>query len=109
MNDKHLSTLELPKILGRLATFASFSAGAELARALRPATGLREVRRRLETTSEARTLLDAKPETSLGGARDHRPRAAHAERGKALPASLARILVKYQTAPLGRRWAATIG
>lgn len=87
MNAKHLSTLELPKILDRLATFASFSAGAEQARALTPATSLQEIRWRLETTSEARTLLDVKPETSLGGAHDIRPLAADAEHGRVLPPS----------------------
>jgi DNA mismatch repair protein MutS2 len=87
VNAKHLSTLELPKILDRLATFASFSAGAELARALTPATSRQEIRWQLETTSEARTLLDVKPETSLGGAHDIRPLAADAEHGRVLPPS----------------------
>ncbi len=85
MNAKHLSTLELAKILDRLATFASFSAGAEQAQALTPATSLQEIRWRLETTSEARTLFEVKPETSLGGAHDIRSLAKDAERGKVLP------------------------
>ncbi len=85
MNAKHLSTLELYKILDRLATFASFSAGAEQACALTPATNLQEIRWRLETTSEACTLLDVKPETSLGGAHDIRPLAEAAEHGRTLP------------------------
>ncbi|MFQ6102092.1 MAG: endonuclease MutS2 [Anaerolineae bacterium] len=85
MNAKHLITLEFPKVLARLATYASFSAGEELARALTPATSLQDVRRRLETTSEARALLDAKPDTTLGGAHDVRPLAEAAQRGAVLP------------------------
>ena len=87
MDTKHLTTLELPKVLARLATYTSFSAGAELARALTPATNLREIRRRLETTSEARTLLEAKPDTTLGGAHDVRPLVTAAQRGAELPPS----------------------
>jgi len=87
VNDKHLATLEFPKILDRLATHTGFSAGAERARALMPATSLQEIRRRLETTSEARTLLDVRPATSLGGAHDIRPLATAAQRGAVLPPS----------------------
>ena len=85
MNVKPLTTLEFPKVLERLATYTSFSAGEEQARALVPATELQEVRWRLETTSEARVLLDAKPDTSLGGAHDVRPSVTAAQRGAALP------------------------
>ena len=38
MDSKTLTTLEYPKILDRLAGFCDFSASAELARALRPAS-----------------------------------------------------------------------
>ncbi|MEE8389369.1 MAG: endonuclease MutS2 [Anaerolineae bacterium] len=89
MYAKHLSTLEFPKVLTRLATYASFSAGEEKARALTPETDIREIRWRLETTSEARTLLDAKPNTALGGAHDIRPMIQAAHRGAVLaPADL---------------------
>ena len=84
MHAKHLSTLEFPKVLARLATYASFSAGEEKARALTPATDLREIRWRQETTSEARTLLDVKPDTTLGGAHDLRPLTEVARRGAVL-------------------------
>jgi DNA mismatch repair protein MutS2 len=87
MQDKHLSTLEFPKVLTRLATYASFSAGEEKARALTPETGLREVRWAIETTSEARTLLESKPDTSLGGAHDVCPMTEAALRGATLPSS----------------------
>ncbi len=85
MDAKHLVTLEFPKVLARLATYASFSAGEEKAHALTPATSLQEIGWRLETTSEARTLLDAKPDTTLGGAHDVRPLAEAAQRGAVLP------------------------
>jgi DNA mismatch repair protein MutS2 len=40
MNAKTLITLEYPKILSRLATYAGFSASAELALALKPTSSL---------------------------------------------------------------------
>ena len=87
MNAKHLAKLEFPKVLDRLAAHASFSAGEERARALTPATDLQEVRWRLETTSEARTLLDTKPDTTIGGVHDVRPLVQAAQRGAVLPPS----------------------
>jgi DNA mismatch repair protein MutS2 len=47
-----LDTLEFPKVLGRLASYTSFSASKELALALRPATDVDEVRARQRRTSE---------------------------------------------------------
>jgi len=85
VDTKHLTTLEFPKVLARLATYASFSAGEKLARTLLPETDLREMRWRLRTTSEARALLEASPETTLGGARDVRPQVEAAQRGATLP------------------------
>jgi DNA mismatch repair protein MutS2 len=85
VNAKHLSKLEFPKVLDHLAAHASFSAGEERARALTPMTDQGEVRWRLETTSEARTLLDTKPDTTIGGAHDVRPLAQAAQRGAVLP------------------------
>jgi len=85
VNAKHLSTLEFPKILARLATHTSFSAGEKQAQALEPETSLHQIRGLLETTGEARALLDAKPNTTLGGAHDVRPLAEAAQRGAVLP------------------------
>lgn len=73
MHPKHLTTLEFPKVLARLAEHTSFSASAELARALTPAQTLMEARERLETTSEARSLWETSGGISIGGARDVRP------------------------------------
>jgi len=101
MDPRHWHTLELPKILERLATYASFSAGAEKARALTPSPLLDEIRERIETTSQARVLLETRPQTSLGGARDVRPQVIAATRGAVLaPADLLDIrgtLVAAQT------------
>jgi len=84
VNRKHLETLEWPKVLARLASHTSFSAGAELARALRPTADLKEARERLGMTSEARVLLEAQPGITLGGAHDIRPLTVAAERGSVL-------------------------
>jgi len=90
--DKTLRTLELDKILGRLAEYAGFSAGKEAALALEPATELRSVRERLSHTSEARRLFAVKPSTHLGGAHDVRGAVRRAEVGSVLsPADLLEI------------------
>ncbi|NLF00164.1 MAG: endonuclease MutS2 [Anaerolineales bacterium] len=73
---KHLATLEFPKVLARLASYTSFSAGAELAQNLTPAIDLEGIRASLRATSEARLLLEAKSDTTMGGARDIRPHVA---------------------------------
>ncbi len=77
---KHWQTLELPKILERLAAHASFAVGAEKARALAPSTDPTEIRERLATTTEARRFLALYPLTDLGGARDVRPMVEAARR-----------------------------
>lgn len=76
-----LTTLEFPKIRAQLARYTAFAASRELALALEPATLLEDVRRALDLTSEARALLDALPDTSVGGVRDVRPAVNHAARG----------------------------
>jgi len=84
VDDKHLSILEFPKILTQLAAYTSFAASAELAQQLRPVSDIQEIRWHLEVVSEGRALLDAKPDTTVGGARDVRARVAAAERGAVL-------------------------
>lgn len=85
MDEKTLRTLEYDKILDRLASYTAFSASAELARALRPATDIEAARNRLAETHEARLLLSTQPEASVGGARDVRSLAEAAARGVVLP------------------------
>ena len=81
MNEKSAQVLELPKILAQLATHAQFSAGTELIRQLRPTVDLREALDWQQETTEARTLLEARSDITLGGARDVREPAISATRG----------------------------
>jgi len=74
-----------PDSLGdRLAEYAAFSASRDLVLALKPAWDLDEVTRRVRATTEARRLLDLKPNLSIGGARDVRPAVELARRGGTL-------------------------
>jgi DNA mismatch repair protein MutS2 len=72
MNDKTFDVLELPKILERLAALTSFSAGRDLALALRPTSLLDEAQERQQETAEARLLLLEKTNITLGGVFDIR-------------------------------------
>ncbi|HEY3288712.1 MAG TPA: endonuclease MutS2, partial [Anaerolineae bacterium] len=81
VNPKHLNTLELPKILERLATYCSFAVSSDLAQALTPSSEPNEVRRRLAETGQARAALNANDSLSIGGAHDVRNIVAHAARG----------------------------
>jgi len=81
VSPKTLATLEFDKVLARLARHASFSAGRELALALRPSTNHAEVVRRQRLTAEARRLRAMKPSIGLGGAHDVRPLAHKASLG----------------------------
>ena len=84
MDQKSLTTLELPKILDRLAAFCAFSGGADLARRLAPATDIDVARRFQQETAEARKLLSVKTDVTIGGARDVRPLVANAAIGAVL-------------------------
>jgi DNA mismatch repair protein MutS2 len=84
MDRRHLETLELRKVLDRLASYTAFSAGAEKARNLLPTPIVPEAQERLSVTTEARALLTARPQTTLGGARDVRPQVEAAQRGATL-------------------------
>jgi len=84
MNEKSAHVLEFQKILEQLAQHSAFSAGAELIRALRPTGDIREAVEWQKETTEARTLLEAKSDLTLGGARDVREAATGATRGMIL-------------------------
>jgi len=92
MHEKSLTTLEYPKILEQLTREAGFSASKELARTLAPSDDRNEVRRRLAFTSEARLLLEQRPNTGVRGAKEVRP---HVRAAQALGASRARILRRH--------------
>ena len=85
VDQKHLSTLEFPKILRAVATRTSFSAGREKALHVKPTANPADIIARLETTSEARLLLEERPGTSVGGAHDVRSLVESAGRGQVLP------------------------
>ncbi|HEX9371045.1 MAG TPA: Smr/MutS family protein [Roseiflexaceae bacterium] len=87
ISSQTLDTLEFPKILDRLARHTAFSASRELALALLPSTDAHAIRQRLQLTSEARRLLDERPDTSVGGARDIRGPVGLARRGGVLDAA----------------------
>src|SRR5262245_11577176 len=84
MDAKVLSTLEYNKVLHLLAEHTSFSAGRALALELRPAAELAEANHRQAVTEEAVHLLELKPSTTLGGARDVRDAIGRARRGGVL-------------------------
>ncbi|HEV2457154.1 MAG TPA: endonuclease MutS2 [Ktedonobacterales bacterium] len=99
MHQKSLATLEYPKIVERLAREAAFSASKDLALHLQPSADADEVRRRLALTTEARRLMDLRPDVGVRGARDVRPNVAAAERGAMLaPADLIDVLVTMRAA-----------
>lgn len=89
MQDKYLNVLEYPKVLARLARHAAFSGGRDLCLELDVTSDLAEASRRQKETSEARALLEAKADVSLGGAHDVRPLLEKARRAmRLLPAEL---------------------
>lgn len=93
MHEKSLTTLEYPKIVEQLTHEAAFSASKELARTLEPSADRDEVRRRLAFTSEARLLLEQRPDTGVRGAKEVRPHVRAADRGVMLsPHELVDIL-----------------
>jgi len=92
MDEKSFVTLEFPKILERLASYADFSASADLARELRPVVDFDEVIRRQARTTEARRLLDVSADVGIGGAHDVRPLVDRAaRRGTLEPSELLAI------------------
>jgi DNA mismatch repair protein MutS2 len=72
--DQHaLRVLEFDKVLARLAGLTSFSAGQDLALALRPIASYGEALERQETLAEALRLREMRTPFSLAGAVDVRP------------------------------------
>ncbi len=110
MNEKSAHTLELPKILERLARHTAFSASRELALALTPTPYLDEAQERLQETSEARLLLASHDHITVGGARDVRPDALAAERGVLLePQTLLDIRATLRQATTLHRFIGRLG
>lgn len=81
MFKKYLQTLEFPKIVDRLAQYASFSAGKDLIKQLEPSSYYTVAIELQAETAEARRLMSARPDISIGAVRDVRPLIEQARRG----------------------------
>lgn len=84
MDSKTIKTLEFPRVIEKLVEYAAFSASADLGRALKPATTLKETLERQACTSEARLLLSLRADIGVGGAHDIRQLVGLATRGGVL-------------------------
>lgn len=80
MDVKSLQTLDLYKVLERMARFTAFSAARELALDLMPTADVELAIRRQQETTAARLLLDANPGWTIGAAFDVRPAVEASER-----------------------------
>ncbi len=85
MDKKSRSTLEFDKVLERMASHTSFSAGMTLALHSEPTFDEHEARQWQAETQEAYLLLDKRSDVRIGGARDVRRAADNAQRGFILP------------------------
>ena len=82
--EKSLTTLELPAVLAMLAAEAVSEPARERARELSPSVNETEVRRRLEETSAAKTMMVVRGSPSFSGVKDVRASLARADLGGAL-------------------------
>lgn len=106
MHERSLRTLDFDKVLARLASLTSFSAGRRLAESVRPLGDVVAARRAQATVAETRRLQEAKPNLGLGGAHDVSPYAQKASLGGVLePRELLEIQSTLQAA---RTWAVTL-
>lgn len=107
MQEKHLETLEFPKILNQLARHTSFSAAEELAFTLRPSTDPETIDLSQRETTEACRLLDSQGQISMGGIHDLRPLVNSARKGVILPPE--ELLDVRDTLSRGRSLRRTLG
>ena len=82
--EKSLITLELPAVLEMLAQQAVGETAKEAARALAPSGDKAEVKRRLDETTAAKTMMIVRGSPSFSGVKDVRPSLARADLGGAL-------------------------
>lgn len=82
--EKSLVTLELPSVLEMLAQQAVGETAKEAARALTPSGDKAEVKRRLDETTAAKTMMVVQGSPSFSGVKDVRPSLARADLGGAL-------------------------
>ena len=103
MNEKSLRTLEFPKVIAALCAHTSFSASHDLATDLSPIGQHAEVLRAQAETSEARRILELRPEITTAGARDVRPSVARAELGGIVEPSELLVIAATLSAARGMR------
>lgn len=83
-SEKSLITLELPAVLDMLSNQAVGETAKELALGLLPSGDRAEVKRRLDETSAAKTMMIVRGSPSFSGVKDVRPSLARADLGGAL-------------------------
>ena len=81
---KSLTTLELPAVLQMLSAEAVSDTAKELALELEPSGDMHEVRRRLEETTAAKTMMTVRGGPGFSGVKDVRASLARADLGGAL-------------------------
>ena len=81
MDARSLVLLEFPQVRARLAELTSFPPGRRLAESLEPEADPVVVSRRLDETDQARSLLEERRGTGIGGAHDVGPWIERAARG----------------------------
>ena len=94
--EKSLNTLELPAVLNMLAAEAVSESAKEGALKLQPSDDTHEVKRRLDETSAAKTMMVVRGSPSFSGIKDVRPSLSRADLGGSLNTlellSIARVL-----------------
>lgn len=79
--EKSLRTIELTAVLERLAEKAASEGAKAAALALRPASDRRQVKERLQETTDAKRMVETKGSPSFTGLKDVRSSLARADRG----------------------------
>ena len=83
-SEKSLSTIELPAVLSMLAEQAVSETAKEECSAIRPSHDAAEVKRRIEETTAACTMMTVRGSPSFSGMKDVRPALARADLGGTL-------------------------
>ena len=83
-SEKSLVTLELPAVLEMLAQQAVGDTAKQAALSLSPSGDRAEVKRRLDETTAAKTMMVVRGSPSFSGVKDVRPSLARADLGGAL-------------------------
>ena len=105
LEEKSIQTLELPAVLERLSRQCVTATARESAEALRPAVSAVEIRKLLEETSAAKTMMVVRGSPSFSGVKDVRSSLSRADLGGALNTrELTDIAGVLQCARLVRRY-----